>query len=160
MLEEIGFAYTRFSLVIDDEIKAAGGILDRATRQRVGEEIHCEKGQRWLCERVLERVGIDRNIVVDGLRFPEDRAFFKERFGARFVHFHIQASDETRRERYDEGTGIDFAVADGQLVEASIAPLSELAEVNLLNEGTMTDLEQTLMRLVSDIFKSDRCPSP
>jgi predicted nuclease with RNAse H fold len=76
LLEKRGFAYTRFSLVIDDEIAARGEAADRESRQRVGVEIHNEKGQRWLCERVLERVGEKKFIVVDGLRFPEDHAFF------------------------------------------------------------------------------------
>nr|WP_246433039.1 ribonuclease H-like domain-containing protein [Rhodopseudomonas rhenobacensis] len=158
MLEKAGFAYTRFSLVIDDEITAAGGSLDRATRQLVGDEIHREKGQRWLCERVLDRIGQERIIVVDGLRFPEDRAFFVERFGSRFIHLHIFASDETRRNRYKD-TVVPFAVADGQPVEAGIDLLSELAQVTVENEGSLADLEQTLMRLISDLSKSDRCLS-
>ena len=159
MLEKAGFSYTRFSLVIDDEIKAVGGSLDRATRQRVGEEIHCKMGQRWLCERVLERVGVERTIVIDGLRFPEDRAFFVERFGSRFIHLHILASDETRRNRYNEDAGVQFAAADAQPVEAGIGPLSELAPVTLENEGSLTDLEQKLMQIVSYLSKSDRCLS-
>ena len=55
LLEKIGFAYTRFSLAIDDEIIARGGARDRTTRQAVGLEINRTKGQRWLCEKVLER---------------------------------------------------------------------------------------------------------
>lgn len=159
MLEQAQYAYTRFSLVIDDEIRAAGGVLDRETRQRVGEQIHIEKGQRWLCERVLERVADKQKIVIDGLRFPEDRAFFAERFGARFVHLHIVSSDETRRDRYDEDSGVSFAVADGQPVEAGIGPLSKFAQVTLSNEGTLADLEQTLMRIISEISPSDTCLS-
>ncbi len=55
-LERLGFAYTRFSLAVDDEITRLGQHRNRQSRQRMGLEIHRTKGQRWLCERVLERV--------------------------------------------------------------------------------------------------------
>ncbi|MGY3506747.1 ribonuclease H-like domain-containing protein [Bradyrhizobium sp. USDA 4471] len=159
MLEEQGFAYTRFSLVIDHEITAAGETPDRATRQQFGERIHREKGQRWLCERVLQRVGGQNLIVIDGLRFPEDRAYFVETFGARFVHIHISASDEVRRARYAEDLAVSFEAADNQPVEAGIGPLANLAQVNLTNEGSLSDLKQSLDRALLEISKSGKCLS-
>jgi predicted nuclease with RNAse H fold/dephospho-CoA kinase len=159
MLEKAGFAYTRFSLVIDDEIRNAGAPLDRATRQQFGEQIHREKGQEWLCERVLQRVEDKDHIVIDGLRFPEDRAYFVERFGARFVHLHISASDEIRRQRYTE-TSVSFEMADSQRVEAGIGPLSKLAHVFLQNEGSLSDLQLSLTQIVSDLPKDNKCLSP
>lgn len=160
MLEERGFAYTRFSLVIDDEIRAAGGAPDRATRQKLGEQIHREKGQRWLCERVLQRVGVQSHIVIDGLRFPEDRAYFVETFGTCFLHMHISASDEMRGARYAESAAVSFAEADNQAVEAGIEPLSKLAQVHITNEGSLSDLEQSLTQIVSEFSKSGKCLSP
>ena len=93
---------------------------DRETRQRVGMELHDARGQRWLCEKALDRVSGNDFIVVDGLRFPEDQAFFVERFGDRFVHLHLVASDRLRAERYDahEQDAVPFADADAQPVEA------------------------------------------
>ncbi|MDE5446550.1 DUF429 domain-containing protein [Bradyrhizobium sp. CSA207] len=160
MLEQEGFAYTRFSLVIDDEIRNAGGSPDRATRQKVGEQIHREKGQRWLCERVLQRVAGQSHAVIDGLRFPEDRAYFVEAFGTRFVHVHISASDEIRRSRYAESAAVSFDEADRQAVEAGIEPLSKLAHIHITNEGSLSDLEQSLTQIVSENSKSGKCLSP
>jgi predicted nuclease with RNAse H fold/dephospho-CoA kinase len=159
MLEQLGFAYTRFSLVVDDEIRKAGGALDRETRQRVGEEIHRLKGQRWLCEQVLDRVTDRKLIVVDGLRFPEDRAFFVERFGLRFVHLHLLASDDVRRHRYEAATGerISLDDADRQPVEKGIAQLAGLAPAIIKNEDSLAELERSLKRIVSEHFKGTRC---
>ena len=81
-LEHRGFAYTRFSLVVDDEIEKLGETPSRELRQRIGLEINRTKGQRWLCEQTLARVGGQPLIVVDGLQFLEDRGFFHERFGS------------------------------------------------------------------------------
>jgi predicted nuclease with RNAse H fold/uncharacterized protein YprB with RNaseH-like and TPR domain/dephospho-CoA kinase len=152
LLERRGFAYTRFSLVIDDDILSRGEVPSRATRQRVGKEIHTNKGQRWLCERVLDRVPARPFIVIDGLRFPEDHAFFVERFGSQFVHLHLDASDAVREERYTEGTGdgLSFADADKQPVEAEIDRLSDLATKVIENVGTINDLEDAVVRFASE----------
>lgn len=161
MLEKLGFKYTRFSMVIDGEIERRGGKLDRETRQSVGDEIHRMKGQRWLCERVLERVADTKSIVVDGLRFLEDRAFFAERFGSRFLHLHIDASEGVRRSRYDaakEGT-VPFEEADRQAVEAQIEKLAGLAKLRIKNEDSREELDGRLRQIISEYAKGSQCPS-
>lgn len=152
LLEQRGFAYTRFSLVIDDEIRSGGEVPNRATRQRIGTEIHTNKGQRWLCERVLDRVPEQSFIVIDGLRFPEDHAFFVERFGSQFVHLHLDAPDEVREKRYTEGTRNDlsFGDADKRPVEAEIDRLSSLATKVIGNLGTINDLENAVVSFASE----------
>jgi predicted nuclease with RNAse H fold/dephospho-CoA kinase len=151
ILERRGFAYTRFSLVIDDEILSRGEVPSRATRQRVGTEIHTNKGQRWLCERVLDRVAEQPFIVIDGLRFPEDHAFFVERFGSKFVHLHLDAPDAIREKRYAESTRDDLSFGDAnkQPVEAEIDRLSGLATKVIGNLGTINDLENAVVRFAS-----------
>ncbi|WP_158231344.1 ribonuclease H-like domain-containing protein [Bradyrhizobium sp. C9] len=163
LLERRGFAYTRFSLVIDDEIRSLGETPDRATRQRVGEAVHETKGQRWLCERVLDRVAEKPFIVVDGLRFPEDHAFFVERFGSRFLHLHVDAPTAVREHRYEEIAegGPSFGDADRQPVEAEIGQLSNLAMATIDNVGSIRELEDAAVRLVSEYSQQELpCPSP
>jgi predicted nuclease with RNAse H fold/dephospho-CoA kinase len=142
ILERQGFAYTRFSLVVDDEIRSRGENLDRATRQRIGMEINRVKGQRWLCEKVLERVADQKHIVVDGLRFPEDHAFFVEQFGSKFIHLHIIASDGLRADRYlaMKHNDVPFEIADRQPVESRIDELRTLATAVLANESLIATL--------------------
>lgn len=161
MLEARGFAYSRFSMVIDDEIRASGGELDRKNRQAVGDEIHRVKGQRWLCEKVLEKVGAQNLIVIDGLRFPEDHAFFSETFGSRFLHLHIQAATDVRRSRYEgmaQGA-VSFDEADSQPVESKIHLLEGLAHVIVTNDGAISDLEEKLELAVQTKRKDAGCQS-
>ena len=152
ILQQHGFAYTRFSLVIDDEIVARGETPDRATRQRVGMEIHRTKGQRWLCERVLERVPDRKLIVIDGLRFPEDRAFFVERFGSAFFHIHITAPDKVRAARFrkSEQDGLSFEIADRQPVEENVEELAKLAATVLPNDASTDELANNVMKCVRE----------
>jgi len=153
ILEQRGFAYTRFSLVIDDEIIARGAVPNRANRQRVGIEINRTKGQRWLCEKVLDSVADRKLIVVDGLRFPEDHAFFVERFGSTFVHLHITASDELRALRYRESKpeGVPMDVADRQPAEVKIDELLGLSSVVLRNNGSVAELETNLLNHIKPL---------
>jgi uncharacterized protein YprB with RNaseH-like and TPR domain/predicted nuclease with RNAse H fold/dephospho-CoA kinase len=163
LLEQRGFAYTRFSLVIDDEIRSRGEVADRETRQRVGTEIHTNKGQRWLCERVLDRVPGQSFIVIDGLRFPEDHAFFVEQFGSQFVHLHLNAPDAVRERRYTESSQgeLPFRDADRQPVEAEIDRLSSLATATLGNFGTISELENAVVRFAGEHCHQELpCPSP
>jgi uncharacterized protein YprB with RNaseH-like and TPR domain/predicted nuclease with RNAse H fold/dephospho-CoA kinase len=164
ILEARGFAYTRFSLVIDDEITARGEVPDRTKRQQVGIEISQSKGQRWLCEKVLERIGENNElIVIDGLRFPEDHAFFAERFGPKFVHLHIAASGKTRASRYSKGDqdGKTFKIADREPVEAKISELAKLAAVTLSNNSTVAELTDNVLNVVRTIAqgRSSECRS-
>jgi predicted nuclease with RNAse H fold/dephospho-CoA kinase len=147
ILEQRGFAYTRFSLVIDDEVISRGEVPNRATRQSVGAEINKTHGQRWLCEKVLERVAGEKLVVVDGLRFPEDHAFFVERFGSEFVHLHIQASDGHRASRYAESEHVNssFEMADRQPVEAKVGELVKLASAVLQNDGSIAQLTEIVL---------------
>ena len=142
LLEQRGFAYTRFSLVIADEIQARGLAPDRTLLQAVGLELHHSKGQRWLAERALDRIGPRALIVIDGLRFLEDHAFFVERFGSRFVHIHVTAPTELRASRYrhDQPDGPEFAEVECAPVENEIPQLVMVAGAVVENCGTIDQL--------------------
>jgi uncharacterized protein YprB with RNaseH-like and TPR domain/predicted nuclease with RNAse H fold/dephospho-CoA kinase len=152
LLERIGFRYTRFSLVVDDEIVSRGESLTRESRQRVGLELNRTKGQRWLCERVLIRVRNHGLIVVDGLRFRHDHAFMVERFGARFLHLHVTADSDFRRERYDRDHpgDISFDQSDIDPVEREVDDLAWLAKATIDNSKSIDDLWKAVKEIVEE----------
>jgi predicted nuclease with RNAse H fold/dephospho-CoA kinase len=157
LFERIGFAYTRFSLVIDEEIIARGELPTRETRQRTGLEINRMKRQRWLCERVIGRVRDQAFIVVDGLRFREDHAFLTERFGARFLHLHVIAPTDIRRERYDRQHIDDtsFNHSDADAVEGEVDDLARLAQVTVDNSATIDDLRTAVGKIAENLASRD-----
>jgi uncharacterized protein YprB with RNaseH-like and TPR domain/predicted nuclease with RNAse H fold/dephospho-CoA kinase len=142
-LERLGFAYTRFSLVIDNEILRQGDIPDRTTRQRVGLQLHNELGQRWLAERAIAMIPNGSPAVIDGLRWPDDIAFFREQFGAGFVHIHVDASDETRAARHRESNREfhELEAADGHPVETMIDSLGTVANMRITNNSSLEEFE-------------------
>lgn len=154
MAESEGFAYTRFSLVIDDMLREAGLPLDRDHRQRMGEKVNREGLQRVLAARTLERVAGQSRVVIDGLRFPDDHAFLKEKFGFRFIHIFVTADLEARRMRYAARLDLDPADA-GQVfdevmrsdVERRVPEMEHLANHIIFNNGTKSDMAATLTQL-------------
>lgn len=145
-LEREGFAYTRISEVIDDVLRERGEDLTRENQQRVGLELHQEKGQRWLCRRAIERIpGEPTKIVVDGLRWPDDVSYFAERYGGRFTHIHLEAPIETLRDRAKKLGRIDeFDTARNHQVESGIAYIASMTEDQIVNDRDIAALQAKL----------------
>jgi predicted nuclease with RNAse H fold/dephospho-CoA kinase len=159
-LEKIGFAYTRFSLVIDDELRAQGKPLDRQHRQELGNEINRSGKQRWLAEQTLARVGDAEAIVVDGLRFPEDHAFLAERAGGSYVHVFVDAGEQKRRVRYSARAidGNFDAVATSE-VESKVESMRSLAHHVFLNDGFIQEVDLWAVKLAAEA-RNKTCQSP
>ena len=147
LLERVGFRYGRYSEVLADLAVERGGQADRATLQRLGNTVHREPGQRWLNERLLCRLGEDgEDLVIDGLRWPEDHAFWVERFGPAFRHAHVSAPESLRRERYSnaERAVAEFDVATMHEVESGVRDLEALAHIVAENDRTVEDMRDLL----------------
>ena len=151
MLERYGFKYTRFSLVIDDILRERNISPCRGARQKLGNELNESGRQRWLCRNTVERVKPADFIVVDGLRFPEDRAWLAESYGAGFMHVHLDATLEVRRMRYQrEEYGLEFDEASEVPVERGVERVVRLAHRVFVNQGSRTELKKYAERLVTD----------
>ncbi len=147
MFEAVGFRYGRYSRVLADLAAEQGKQADRDTLQRLGHAVHLDPGQRWLNSRLLCRFGEDEaDLVIDGLRWPEDRAFWVERFGPRFRHVHISAPKRLRRERYPNGGGsaAEFDAAARHEVEGGVRDLARWADVTVDNDSSRGDMRNLL----------------
>ena len=149
-LEQIGFLYCRFSLVLEGILNERGIKPTRETLQRVGLEVHENPGQRWLCEELLKLVSDGDSIVADGLRHPEDHAFMVERFGPGFTHIHVNATRKVRAERVGGGHDATGALqsADDHPVEANVGTLGSLAHF-VVNNGANA---ATFLRSLDEIL--------
>lgn len=150
-LEEQGFAYARYSEILADMLREQGRPVDRRTLQEIGEQVHRDPGQRWLSAQLLSRVPEgSKLVVVDGLRFPEDHAFFAERYGPNFLHWHVEAPRDARRDRY-LAMGfmeVDFQHVTSHAVETGIPALAQLADDRLDNSGGLEAFKACVLKLV------------
>ncbi len=144
-VELLGFSYGRYSMALE-ALMAEGERADRSSLQEFGDRVHREFGQRWLGRKVLQALPRSGNIVIDGLRFPDDHAFLAETFGPAFVHVHLQATDTVRKARFAtrEVDAARFDEAASHPVEQRIDELRPLAHLVLRNEGGLGELHSAI----------------
>jgi len=157
-LEQDGYTYTRYSLIIDDLLRARRSIPNRRSRQRMGEELNSSGQQRLLSERVVQRVEGADKIVVDGLRFPDDHAYFVEHFGVHFAHVHVSAEEGIRARRYERmRQDVEFRKAAQSVVENRINEMKELARFHFVNEGEEEDVMEYGLTLTKWMYRDATC---
>jgi uncharacterized protein YprB with RNaseH-like and TPR domain/predicted nuclease with RNAse H fold/dephospho-CoA kinase len=152
-LKSCGFAYGRYSQVLQALLQDRELPVTRESLQEAGEEVYEGRGQGWLGSELIKRMPEAGDLVIDGLRHPEDHAFLSEKFGLDFLHIHIEAPETIRRERYlDEGTSDEFTQATAHPVEANIPKLAALAHANIRNAGTRDGFLAEVLQTVNNNF--------
>lgn len=166
ILEQRGFAYTRFSLVIDEILNDRGLELSRSNRQALGAELNQNGQQRELALRTLDRVGGQKMVVVDGLRFATDHSYLVERFGLNFMHLFVDADEDTREQRFALRDKVDeaaertsFRDASSSDVEREVSVLRDLAHFTISNEAGIDDCERAMMHAKEQYFGENSCLS-
>ncbi|MDJ0744153.1 MAG: ribonuclease H-like domain-containing protein [Xenococcaceae cyanobacterium MO_167.B27] len=150
-LKDCGFSYTRFSLILAEILRERGIEPSRETLQKIGIEINQNPGQRWLCKQVIQRTPQNGNLVIDGLRFPEDHAFLVEKFGSSFLHIHLDIPKQIRLERYIArgGTREEFFEAESRLTEENMNKLASFANIVVSNEQDLTSVMSEIPKTVN-----------
>ncbi len=151
LLRNHGYEYGRFSQVLAQTLHSTGRPVNRRTLQELGARIHHDPGQRWLCHQLLAGLPGSTDVVIDGLRHPEDHAAFMERFGPRFLHLHLDAPARIRAVRYggDFPDDSSFQAASDHPVEANVPLLSRLAHGVIRNHDTLDSLEKQLLSTIT-----------
>lgn len=144
ILAERGFVTASFSGVL-----AVGN--PGATREellRLGEQARQRPGgQRRLGQAVAAAVSDAPLGAVDGLRFPEDDALMRERFGPAFVHVHVEAPQDARRERFlgRGGAPHEYVTVSAGSAETGSDAMRALADHVVENTGTVDEFERALL---------------
>jgi len=152
-LEQSGFIYGRYSMVIEQLLaREKGEAPTRTELQAHGLEIHRRYGQRWLGRRLLESLPDRGNLVIDGLRFPDDHAFLAESFGPAFLHVHLSAPDDLRNLRFAAraSDGRSLNLVEAHPVEGGIQLLGELAHVEIANDAALPSFQARIASLIRD----------
>ena len=169
-LQTKGFYYSSLSDVVREEAAAQGLELTRENLIRTGRRLRAEHGTGFLAERVLERLEPDKNYVIDSFRHPDEVAVFRTR--PEFRLLAVKASAEIRferiraRNRESDPTSLsEFMELEeeearrrtdaGQDLDATEA----LANFEVTNDTTLSDLHEQVSRLVQSFMASLRRPS-
>lgn len=96
-LKERGFHYLSLSDVIRDYLRKKKKPLTRNALVASGNRLRAEEGSGVLAEKVLSRMEIDKNYVVDSIRHPMEVKTLRRRKD--FVLLRVDASQKTRFNR-------------------------------------------------------------
>ena len=153
-LESKGYGYGRLGMVIEKLVEDEGKKSTRKNLQKMGDYVNEVLGQRWLCKNLIDRfLSNQKLIVIDGLRFPEDHAFMKERFGPHFLHVHLVCNDGIRKKRYAKlkRNDVPFEEASSHHVERAVSELFNLADTVIVNDESFRSLYARLDNLLKNI---------
>lgn len=153
ILEDKGYVYSRYSLVLKKCLEEEGKEINRKNLQEFGDYVNKFKGQRWLGRQLIKQFydpKTTENLVVDGLRFLEDPAFLRENFGTHFVHIHIQTDETLRKVRYlsISENNVGFEAANSHDVERETELLRNKADIIIENNGSIAELEKKVNKLM------------
>lgn len=145
-----GYHYARFSEILAEMLQAQKKPVTRRALQDLGAEVHRHPGQRWLCLELIRKLPERGNLVIDGLRHPEDHATLVERFGPYFTHVYVETDARTRAQRRSASVASegDYTEAWAHPVEENIPLMKRLAHSVLLNHGDLTELDCHLSELI------------
>jgi dCMP deaminase len=169
-LKSRGFEYHSLSDEIRAEIRRRGKEITREILIVVGNELRSAFGPGVLAERILQRLGQDRNFVVDSIRNPAEVEVLRRRLD--FKLLAVQAAQPVRfersRSRGREGaaqtleqfvTEEERELASGDPAAQQLIATQKLADILLDNDGSIQELhgrlEKLLPRLMSDFRRPD-----
>jgi len=141
-LKKKGFVAHRFSQILERMLEEKNEKVTRSKLQKLAMKIHKSPGQRWLGKQLIEELPKDKDIVIDGLRFPEDHALMVETFGPAFCHVHIDTSIKTRESRIGNRSIEDIPIQESfyDPVESEIQNLKALSDHIVLNDQKLPKL--------------------
>ncbi len=97
VLRSLNFQYYSLSDVLRDELKAAGKEVTRENLIQLGNELRGKFGPTILAEKVLSRLEVDKNYVIDSIRNPSEAETFKKRKD--FTLINVAAIPQVRFDR-------------------------------------------------------------
>ncbi len=158
-----GFEYHSLSDEVREEAKKRGGEIDRDLLIATGNDLRSRHGAGVLAERVLLRLGQDRNHVVDSIRNPMEVEALRRRKD--FVLLAIDASQELRFERSHlrgrEGAAPtlgEFVREENRELESEnpasqqLLATRRLADRVVRNDGSLQDLHDFLNELLPGLM--------
>jgi dCMP deaminase len=164
-----GFEYHSLSDEIREEIKRRGREITREVLIEVGNELRSTWGAGVLAERILGRLGYDRNHVVDSIRNPAEVEVLRRR--PDFTLLAVQADQTVRFERSRIRSREGAAQSFEQFVAEEARELNsddpntqqliatqKLADVTVNNSGSIEDLHRQLDEILPRLMSSFRRP--
>lgn len=169
-LIELGFHHQVLSDRIRDEIRSRGQEITRTLLQDVGNELRLTYGGAILAERTCDLIAnIQGNIVIDGVRNPDEIEFLRNSLNAKIIGIHAPKEKrlewylERAKERGEDGKTLeiferddnrDFGIGEPENGQ-QVGKCLEMADIFLWNAGPKQDLYQECDLYLKNILNFD-----
>lgn len=156
ILEKNGFEVVVFGDVVREEVISEGLEPNRENTDKISKLRTGDNPNYWR-ERVYEKIKNLEKAVVDGIRYPEDAEFFKEKLGDKFILLFVTAPTETRfmrlnkRNRVGDPQTIEHFKSQEEKQEElfNVSKTLGMADLTIDNIGTKEELEAKVNEFLS-----------
>lgn len=166
VLQEAGFIYFSLSDVLREELKKRGLEINRDNLIETGNSLRTSGGAGVLAEKVLEKFDPEKNYIVDSIRNPAEVVSLRRRKDFALVKVVAEAKLRFERmkarKRENDPVTYDEFMRIEKLEEESTDPNRQqlnqtiaLANVELPNDTTLTDLAERVRVLLKDLSKKN-----
>ncbi|MBF0105249.1 MAG: AAA family ATPase [Deltaproteobacteria bacterium] len=165
-----GFIYYSLSDIIREELTLAKKQITRENLIEMGRALRSEGGPSVLADKIMPKLDIDKNYIVDSIRNPAEVRSLRRRQD--FYLLNVDADQKVRFERVkqrgreNDPTDFNTFVILEEKELKSIDPAAQqlidtasLADVTLENNTTINDLECLVKQTVLDLVKKKPRPS-
>jgi dCMP deaminase len=159
-LKDKSFYYHSLSDVIREELARRKTSITRDSLITAGNELRKKQGSDILAKRILEKIDPNRNYVIDSIRNPAEIEALRKT--GRFLLLNIDAPEKLRFQRIksrarenDPQTLQEFRkkeTAESKNLsksKQSIEDCQKLADVTIVNDGTLKQLHTKVSEIVS-----------
>lgn len=166
-LKTKGFTYHSCSDYLRGELEKLGKPKTIENLISLGNELRVKHGAGIIAQRLIDesKKKHEKLVVVDSLRHPEEIAVLKE--SGDFVLLSLDAPIEMRYERiksrgrpedrmsYEEFCRQEELQLTGQGSQAQLLACRKLADYNVVNDSTLTELHQKIDDILKEIGLND-----
>lgn len=168
-LQSKSFYYYSLSDAIRDEIRSRQQPITRDLLIEVGNELRERFGPSVLAERILKRVEMDKNYVIDSIRNPAEVDAFRKatkNFKLLLVEAPLKVRFERSVMRNREGDPISFddfvelenREAAGDVNAQNMILVERLADVKLDNDTSIDELAPKIDAVVGRLMRQEQRP--
>ncbi len=170
LLKEGGFQYHSLSDVLREELTNRKLPITRDNLIVVGNEIRLKYGPGVLANRILAKLDVDKNYVIDSFRHPQEVELFRSQNHFHLVHVTAlpelrfericsrkRESDPTNFEEFQKLEQIEANHPDqhGQQLEAT----GKLADVEIENNHSIKELQEQVKEMIRRLAAAQERPS-
>lgn len=162
-LKASGFIYYSLSDVIREEMKKKGQKITRENLIKMGKNLRDHGGPSVLADKIIEKLDIDKNYIIDSIRNPAEVKMLKSRKD--FYLLNVDADQKLRFERIkargrenDPQDFKKFVMLEKKELESDdpnaqqLIATSKLSDVTIENNDSIEKLENTVRDTVLNLI--------